>query len=119
MEIQEKFNFNDVLNFISRLHEAKCESEIRLAARDHEKPRHSSHDLNELFAALAKAQGDMGSAGLNSENPYFKSSYADLAEIVRVSRPSLSKNGLCVTQRILTDDSGATTLHTVMAHSSG
>jgi hypothetical protein len=83
------------------------------------KPKHRSEEINELSTALAKAQSEMPTAGLNSENPYFKSSYADLSEIVRVSRPSLTKNGLSVTQQIITDDNGATMIHTVLMHSSG
>jgi hypothetical protein len=82
-------------------------------------PKHRSEYINELSSALAKAQAEMPTAGLRSENPYFKSSYADLAEIVRVSRPHLTKNGLSVTQQILTNEDGGTILHTVMMHASG
>ncbi len=78
-----------------------------------------SDQLNELFTALAKAQSEMKTAGLNAENPYFKSSYSDLAEIVRVSRPALSKNGLTVIQQILPNDDGQNILHCILAHSSG
>lgn len=78
-----------------------------------------SSELKELFTALAKAQAEMPCAGHNSENPYFKSSYADLAEIVRVSRPALSKNGLSVIQQILPNEDGQNILHTILAHSSG
>jgi len=78
-----------------------------------------STDLKELFTALAKAQAEMQCAGRKSENPYFKSSYADLAEIVRVSRPALAKNGLSVIQQVLPNEDGQNILHTILAHSSG
>ncbi len=78
-----------------------------------------SEDLKDLFGALAKAQAEMKTAGLNAENPYFKSAYADLAEIVRVSRPALSKNGLTVIQQIMPNDDGQNILHCILAHSSG
>jgi hypothetical protein len=78
-----------------------------------------SSDLKELFTALAKAQAEMQCAGRKSENPYFKSSYADLAEIVRVSRPALAKNGLSVIQQVLPNEDGQNILHTILAHSSG
>jgi len=78
-----------------------------------------SADLKELFTALAKAQAEMQCAGRKSENPYFKSSYADLAEIVRVSRPALAKNGLSVIQQVLPNEDGQNILHTILAHSSG
>lgn len=78
-----------------------------------------SEQLHELFTALAKAQSEMKTAGLNAQNPYFKSNYADLSEIVRVSRPSLSKNGLAVIQQILPNEDGQNILHTLLCHSSG
>ena len=37
--------------------------------------------LNELAAALAKAQGAMNNATMNRINPHFKSKYADLAAL--------------------------------------
>jgi hypothetical protein len=76
-------------------------------------------NLNELFAALAKAQSEMQIAALDSENPYFKSKYADLASIVKASRPALTKNGLSVIQQILPNDDGQNILHTILCHSSG
>jgi hypothetical protein len=78
-----------------------------------------SADLKDLFAALAKAQGEMGAAGMNAENPFFKSRYADLAEVVKVSRPHLTKNGLCVMQQILPNDDGQNILLTILGHVSG
>jgi hypothetical protein len=81
--------------------------------------RNRSDEIHELATALAKAQGEMQTAGLKSENPYFKSKYADLAEIVRVSRPALTKNGLSVIQQILPNIDGQNILHTILTHSSG
>jgi hypothetical protein len=75
--------------------------------------------LNDLFAALAKAQSEMQIASLDSENPYFKSKYADLASIVKASRPSLTKNGLSVIQQIMPNEDGQNILHTILCHSSG
>lgn len=70
--------------------------------------------LGELFAALAKAQAEMPIAGLNASNPFFKSKYASLIDLVKASRPSLTKNGLCVSQ-IITKEG----LCTILGHSSG
>jgi hypothetical protein len=83
-----------------------------------EKPSRSA-DIKELSTALAKAQGEMRAATLNCENPYFKSSYADLSEIVKVSRPALAKNGLAVIQQILPNEEGHNVLHCILSHSSG
>jgi ElaB/YqjD/DUF883 family membrane-anchored ribosome-binding protein len=78
-----------------------------------------SEVLNELFSALSKAQADIKIAGLSNENPFFKSRYSDLAEIVKVSRGPLAKNGLSIIQQILPNDDGQNILHTILAHSSG
>lgn len=83
-----------------------------------QEPRGTS-DLGKIYGALAKAQAEMKVAGLNAENPYFKSRYADLQSIVEASRPALTKNELGVLQEILTNPDGQTVLHTVLTHSSG
>jgi hypothetical protein len=77
-----------------------------------------SEQINELAAALAKAQEEMQTAGMNADNPFFKSKYADLAEIVRASRPALTKNGLSVVQRTLVVNDEKV-LSTLLLHSSG
>lgn len=78
-----------------------------------------SSEVNELFAALAKAQAEMHVAGLGNVNPYFKSKYADLATLVKASRPALTKFGLSVTQQILPNEDGQNILITILGHSSG
>lgn len=78
-----------------------------------------SPDLNELATSLAKAQAEIEIAGRKETNPFFKSKYADLAELIKVSRPALTKNGLAVMQQILTDEDGMTWLHTILTHTSG
>jgi ERF superfamily len=70
--------------------------------------------LNELAAALAKAQGAMNNASMNRINPHFKSKYADLAALWDAVRKPLSDNGLSVVQ-IIRDGS----LHTMLLHTSG
>ncbi|CAN5155004.1 ERF family protein [soil metagenome] len=78
-----------------------------------------SAELKDLFTALAKAQSEMQTAGLSAENPYFKTRYADLAAIVKASRPALTKYGLSIIQQIITSDEGHTYLHTLLCHISG
>lgn len=80
---------------------------------------HRSKELNEIFSAMAKAQAEMKIAGLDNENPYFKSRYADLATLVRASRPSLTKFGLSIIQQVLPNEDGQMILHTILGHSSG
>ena len=52
----------------------------------------------ELFAALAAAQGEVENAAKSSNNPHFKSKYADLAEVLNTVRPVFAKHGLSITQ---------------------
>lgn len=77
------------------------------------------HSYKELFTALAKAQAEMEVAGLTKNNPFFKSQYADLTEVIRSSRPYLAKHGLSVIQPIITDVNGTMLLRTMLCHSSG
>jgi ERF superfamily len=74
--------------------------------------------LNELAAALAKAQGGMENAAMNRTNPHFKSRYADLASVLDAIRKPLSENGLAITQSMEIREGGMV-LRTVMIHTSG
>jgi hypothetical protein len=78
-----------------------------------------STEIKQLATALSKAQGEMPVAGLNKQNPYFKSRYADFTSVVTASRPALSKYGLSVVQNLLRNDDGQSVLHTILLHSSG
>lgn len=82
-----------------------------------EKPTQST-EINELAAALAKAQGQLTPAAKDADNPYFKSSYATLDSIWRVARAPLSSNGLTVVQLPMFDESGMYLITTLM-HLSG
>ena len=77
-----------------------------------------SEEIGELAAALAKAQGSMQSIKKGSNNPFFGSAYADLADVVEAVKPHLSENGLAVTQWPETVD-GKQVLTTMLLHSSG
>jgi hypothetical protein len=67
----------------------------------------TSEQINELAAALAKAQGEMGGAVKDAANPFFKSKYADLASVWEACRGPLAKNGLSVVQFPNTEYSGS------------
>lgn len=51
-----------------------------------------------LYAALAKAQAAIRGAAKDTENPFFKSRYADLASVWTACREALTANALCVVQ---------------------
>lgn len=78
-----------------------------------------SSECADIATALSKAQLEFKVAGLNKNNPYFKSSYADLQSIVEASRPALCKNNLSITQQIIQLDDGQSLLVTKLRHSSG
>ncbi len=58
----------------------------------------TSPDIGELATALAKAQAEMGSAIKGSDNPFYRSKYADLASVMDACRGPLTKHGLSVAQ---------------------
>lgn len=79
-----------------------------------------SEVINELAAALSKAQGEMQAAIKDKVNPFFKSSYADLGSVWDAARPVLSKYGLCVMQTTeMTQDGTRIIMVTTLAHTSG
>lgn len=82
-----------------------------------------SENINDLAAALSKAQGEMQAAIKDKINPFFKSSYADLGSVWDAARPVLSKYGLCVMQttEMSTMLSGPLQIMmvTTLAHTSG
>lgn len=75
-------------------------------------------DCGPLFLALAKAQGELGPAIKSSENPHFKSSYADLAANLEAALPVLSKHNLSLIQ-IPTDKDGRVCVTTILAYENG
>jgi ERF superfamily protein len=77
-----------------------------------------SENLDQLAAALVKAQGAMKSAIKDSENPFFKSRYADLASVWEACREALTSNGLSVVQ-LPGYEPGAARLTTMLLHTSG
>lgn len=90
-----------------------------IVKRDYEKETYQTENLNELFGALAKAQGGFAIASKSSENSFFRSSYADITALVEASRPSLASNGLCIIQNIIHTPEGFLQLHTILGHTSG
>jgi len=82
-----------------------------------------SEQINELAAALANAQGEIAGALKDSENPFYKSRYADLASVWAACRGPLSKAGLAVIQVpsafLCGEDQLQVTVETLLAHSSG
>lgn len=73
-----------------------------------------SEQINELAKALALAQRSFVGAKKDSDNPFFKSRYADLGSVWDSIRKPLTDNGLSVVQTVDGDR-----LITILLHSSG
>jgi len=73
-----------------------------------------SETISKLAVALVKAQLAMGSAKKDSANPFFKSKYADLSEVVSVVKEPLLKNGISFLQVVTAEG-----VETVLIHESG
>ena len=79
----------------------------------------TSEQINEIAEALAAAQGEILNPNKSAENPFFKSKYADLAEVLNVVRPAFSKHGLSVVQMPYSSDDGGIGVTTMISHKSG
>jgi len=74
--------------------------------------------IKDLTAALVKVQAEIKPAAKKSENPFFHSKYADLAEVWNACRDALTKNGLAVIQTTSESMDGIVVV-TTLAHTSG
>jgi hypothetical protein len=79
----------------------------------------NSPEINELAAALVAAQSEFSAVPKGSVNPFFKSKYAALPEVVATAGPVLAKHGLAISQHITYDDAGNDCLMTYLLHKSG
>lgn len=75
-------------------------------------------ELDQLAAALSAAQGEFEAVAKTETNPFFKSKYAGLPDVVRAASPILAKHGLSICQMIGYDGEGDT-LTTYLMHKSG
>lgn len=77
-----------------------------------------SEQINELAAAMAKAQAEIEGAVKDRENPAFRSRYADLGSVWDAIRAPLSANNIAVIQFPRRTEGGVE-VETMMTHSSG
>ncbi len=78
----------------------------------------TSDSTANVFAAFIKAQASLEAAAKDSNNPAFKSKYADLTSHVEAIRPAFKANDLAFIQEVTSDDSGVHILTRVI-HKSG
>ena len=79
-----------------------------------------SATIGKIAAAMCKAQSDMGSALKSSDNPFFKSKYADVSECLKAALPALNDNGIALIQGSDWDSANkAFFVTTTLLHTSG
>lgn len=71
--------------------------------------------VNAIATALAKAQSEMGKALKQSNNPHFRSKYADLGSVMDACMPALNANGIAVIQPTITVE-GERFVETIFMH---
>lgn len=77
-----------------------------------------SNEKFALYDDLRKAQQEMTAAMKDTENPHFRSKYADLGAVQAACLPALHKHGFAVFQPLVTDETGHW-VETIFAHESG
>lgn len=76
-----------------------------------------STNINEISAALSKAQGELESAKKGEQGYNYK--YSDLATVIDTAKVVLAKHGLAVVQLVGEQNEKSISLTTILSHSSG
>lgn len=74
--------------------------------------------MKEISTAFVKAQKEFGAAHKTSNNPFFKSKYADLTVVVDAVLGALNNNGIALIQNCHESDTGVV-VETIFLHESG
>ena len=77
-----------------------------------------SDTIASLAAALNKAQAEMSGAKKSAKNPFFKSNYANLEEVINCVKEPFADNGLSFVQFPISGD-GVAGVETTIMHESG
>ena len=78
----------------------------------------TSEKIGAIAAAIVKAQAEMPKLLADSDNPYYKSKYIALADLIKEVRPVLAKHGLAVIQGVSGDGENVI-ITTRIIHESG
>ena len=78
-----------------------------------------SPSIDKFAPAMCKAQAEIKRAKKDSENPFFKSQYADLSSVLDACQEALNKHGLFFTQPPTKNRAGDSVLITRVVHESG
>ncbi len=75
--------------------------------------------LNKLAEALAQAEAEFEQIEKEATNPDYNNKYADLATLIRATRPALAKHGISVVQVPRLRAENFVEVTTLILHSSG
>lgn len=78
----------------------------------------TTNNLDKLAPALVALQAELTPVDKSADNPFFKSSYAPLPEVMKALQPLLSKNKLAISQ-FVTNLDGQSAMATMLIHESG
>lgn len=76
-----------------------------------------SESIASLALSLSKAQLELSNPKKTSANPFFKSRYADLSEVINVSKTVLAEHGLTIVQLLSYGE--MVQVETILLHSTG
>ena len=84
-------------------------------------PTKTPEPRKELYRALQKALNELRNPKTTRENPFFKSHYAPLSQVLEEAKKVLSKHGLFIYQRVGSDieETSRVWVGTVIAHENG
>ena len=77
-----------------------------------------SDSIKNIAVALTKFQAEVKNPKNTADNPYYKSKYAPLQDVLNIVRPLLSKYGLSIIQNPA-GDGELISIHTMLIHESG
>ena len=76
-------------------------------------------DTKGVYKALLKVQSEITNPGNTAVNPFFKSKYAPLPDILNLVRPLLNKHGLILIQNTGSNDEGLPFVQTILLDAEG
>lgn len=74
--------------------------------------------MKEIYSAFIKAQAEIKGATKDSENPHFKSKYADIESVIEAIKTPLANHNLAFIQPIFTEN-GNWYMNTILIHETG
>ena len=77
-----------------------------------------SESIKNIAIAMCKAQAEMGGAHKGANNPFFKSKYSNLSDVVQAVKEPFTNNGLSYVQFPI-EDIGRIGVETILMHISG